>query len=391
VAHDVKIISADSHVLEPPDIFEGLPPKLRDRAPRLVDYEGGSAWLVDGSDPVPLPATAATGTGWYRAANGPLDNGPVAWGAVLPALYDPEERVRAQSTDSVDGELLYPSPGLWDAIKQLTDAPLKLALVRAYNDWIAEFCSFDPERLFALAKLPTTSVDDAQAELLRCVNELGMHGAILDAWPSGAPAGGNPADEPFWESVNELEVPISLHIAVGPEVSTMPQAGIGPGLRPPMADALLPMVAAGVFDRYPNAHVVFAHADAGWALHWMEFFDANYVRHKHLSEYSLQDPDAVPSEYMRRHTWFTFHQDRSAVRNRHRLGAVHLMWASHLPFEDSNWPDNRQQAMRVTDELPVDDRQALLCGNVARLYRLPGYEKGFTTDEITAFEQLVHF
>ncbi|HWS45142.1 MAG TPA: amidohydrolase family protein, partial [Acidimicrobiia bacterium] len=220
---------------------------------------------------------------------------------------------------------------------------------------------------------------------------LGLRGAVVDAWPSGAPSGGTPADEPLWETINDLRVPLSLHIAVGPTAGTTPPSGIVPGLKPPMADALLPIVAAGIFDRYPDARVVFAHADAGWALHWMEFFDANYVRHKHLAEYALQDPDAVPSEYMRRHAWFTFHQDRSAVKNRYRLGAVHLMWASHFPFDDANWPDDRQQAMRVTDELPADDRQALLAGNVARLYRLPGYEKGFTTDEVAAFEQLVHF
>ena len=44
-----EVISADSHVVEPPDIFDArLPSALRDRAPRLVTHEGGSAWLVDG-------------------------------------------------------------------------------------------------------------------------------------------------------------------------------------------------------------------------------------------------------------------------------------------------------------------------------------------------------
>jgi predicted TIM-barrel fold metal-dependent hydrolase len=158
-----------------------------------------------------------------------------------------------------------------------------------------------------------------------------------------------------------------------------------------MADALLPMVAAGVFERFPDVKVVLAHGDAGWALHWMEFFDINYVRHKHLAEYALPDPEAVPSDLIRKYTWFTFHQDRPAVKNRDRLGSVHLMWGSHFPFEDSNWPDNRQQSMRVTDEVPSDERDALLAGNVARLYRLPGFEKGFTDDEIATFDQLVHF
>jgi predicted TIM-barrel fold metal-dependent hydrolase len=388
-----NLISSEAHIVEPPDLFErGLPKTLLERAPRMVTVaDGGSAWSVDGSDPLPLAASTATGSGWHRAAGGVGIDRPVRWEAVLPALYDPAERLRAQWTDSIDAEILYPTPELWDAIRQLPDAELKVASVRAYNDWLTEFCSHAPERYFGLAKLPTTSVEDAQAELQRCVGELGLHGAILDAWPSGASAGGNEADDPFWATVNELQVPISLHYGFGAAASTEPRSGIAPGMRPPMADTLLPMVAAGVFDRFPDVKIVFAHGDAGWAPHWMEFSDINYVRHKHLSEYALQDPDAVPSDYIRKHAWFTFHQDRPAVKNRHRLGRAHLMWASHFPYEESNWPDDRQQAMRVTDEAPADERHALLAGNVARLYRLPTFEKGFTDDEISSFDRLVHF
>lgn len=386
-----NLISAEAHVVETPDIFQPrLPVGLRDQAPKLASVDGGSAWHVDGSEPLPLLPTTATGTGWHRAAEGLDPAEPVSWDAVLPALYDPAERLQAQWSDSIDAELLYPTPELWDAIRQLANAELSVALVRAYNDWLAEFCLHAPTRFFGLAKLPTTSVEDAVAELRRGV-DLGLRGAILDAWPSGAHAGGHPSDDPFWEAVNDLQVPISLHYGFGAADRTAPPSGIAPGLKPPMADALLPMIAAGVFDRFPEVKVVFAHGDAGWALHWMEFFDINYVRHKHLSEYALQDPDALPSDYIRKHVWFTFHQDRPAVKNRSRLGRVHLMWASHFPYEDSNWPDNRQQAMRVTDEAPADDRHALLAGNVARLYRLPGFEKGFTDDEIISFDQLVHF
>ena len=387
-----NLVSSEAHLVEPPDVFErALPPALRDQAPRMQTVDGGSVWIVEGSDPIPLAPTTATGSGWHRAADGPEAAGPVPWPAVLPAMYDPVERLRSLWTDSVDAEVLYGTPELWDAIRQLPDPELKLALVRAYNDWLAEFCSHAPDRLLGLAKLPTTSVEHAQAELQRCVSELGLRGAILDAWPSGSPAGGNEADDPFWATVNDLQVPISFHCGFGTAASTAPPSGIAPGLRPSMADTLLPMVAGGVFDRFPEVKVVFAHGDAGWAPHWMEFSDINYVRHKHLAEYALANPDSVPSDYIRKHAWFTFHQDRPAVKNRHRIGSAHLMWASHFPYEDSNWPDSRQQAMRVTDEVPAEDRQALLAGNVARLYRLPGFEQGFTNDEIMLFDRLVHF
>jgi predicted TIM-barrel fold metal-dependent hydrolase len=388
-SNEYTLISADSHVLEPPDLFHRVPAHLRSRAPKLSSVNGSDAWVVEGADPVPLPPTAASGSG-YQRFNDKKDT-PLTFADVLPGLYDPAERIRTQDSDSVHAEVLYPSAKLWEAITLVEDRDLKLACVRAYNDWIAEFCSHDPDRFIGLGKIPSTTCEDARDELVRCVDELNLRGAILDAWPSGNAVAGNADDDPFWDAVNDKQVPVSLHYAVGGGKTTLPPSGIAPGLKPPMADAALPLVAAGVFDRFPHVRLVFAHGNAGWAFHWLEFMDINYVRHRHLDEYAMPDPDAIPSEYIRRYSWFVFHQDRSSVKNRHKLGAAHLMWGSHFPYEDANWPDDREQAMRVTDEVPAEDRQSLLADNVGRLYRLRGHEHGFGDGEVERFEQLVHF
>jgi hypothetical protein len=137
--------------------------------------------------------------------------------------------------------------------------------------------------------------------------------------------------------------------------------------------------------------VVLAHGDASWAPHWLEFNDMYYLRHRHLAQYALKDQAALPSEYIRKHVWFTFHQDRPAIRNRHNIGPAHLIWASHFPYDDSNWPDNRQQAVRVTREAPPEDQRNMMAGNVARLYLLPGYEQGFTDKAVKDFADLVHY
>jgi predicted TIM-barrel fold metal-dependent hydrolase len=390
-SNEYTLISADSHVLEPPDLFHRLPAHLRSRAPKLGSVNGYDAWMVEGSEPVPLPPTAASGSGYQRFNLNHRKDTPLTFADVLPGLYDPVERLRAQDADSVHAEVLYPSARLWEAITLLDDRDLKLACVQSYNDWIAQFCARSPDRLIGLGKIPSTTCQDARDELIRCVEELNLRGAILDTWPSGSAVAGNADDDPFWDAVDDKKVPVSLHYAVGRGKTTLPPSGIAPGLKPPMADAALPLVAAGVFDRFPQVKLVFAHGNAGWAFHWLEFMDINYVRHRHLDEYAMPDPDAIPSEYIRRYSWFVFHQDRSAVKNRNKLGAAHLMWGSHFPYEDANWPDDREQAMRVTDEVPVEDRQSLLAGNVARLYRLRDHEEGFEAGEVERFEQLVHF
>ncbi len=379
------LISADSHVIEPPDLFSArLPAKLRDRAPRLDAASGVCRWSVDGESAL-LPDSVVNGSGWRKPPHGPR-----SFDDVLPALHDPAQRLVAQDADGVAAEVLYPFPGLWDAIRATGDQELILGCVRAYNDWIAEFSAHSPDRLVGLGRIPMTGIDDARDELLRCTKDLGLRGIILDAWPALGPAPGR-GDDGFWEVVDDAAVPVSIHYTLGGSSSSTPVAGIAPGLRPPMADAALPLVAAGIFDRFANVRFVLAHGDAGWAMHWLEFTDINFVRHRHLAQYQLQNPDLLPSEYLRRHFWFTVHQDRSAVKNRHKLGRTHLLWSSHFPLDGADWPDDRRQAIRLTEELPAAERGAILGENVARLYRLPGFEDGFAGAEEEPMARLVHF
>ena len=44
-----RVISADSHIVEPPDLFtESIEPKFRDRAPRVIEHpEFGAIWLPE--------------------------------------------------------------------------------------------------------------------------------------------------------------------------------------------------------------------------------------------------------------------------------------------------------------------------------------------------------
>ena len=44
-----KLISSDSHIFEPPDLWENwIEPKYRDRAPRVVREEKTDQWYADG-------------------------------------------------------------------------------------------------------------------------------------------------------------------------------------------------------------------------------------------------------------------------------------------------------------------------------------------------------
>ena len=49
-----RLVSADSHVNEPPDLWQQrVPAKFKDRAPRVERLPEGDAWILEGvADPV---------------------------------------------------------------------------------------------------------------------------------------------------------------------------------------------------------------------------------------------------------------------------------------------------------------------------------------------------
>ena len=90
------------------------------------------------------------------------------------------------------------------------DRELQLACVRAYNEWLAEFCDGGEGRLIGQAIVPTTGVDDAIAEV-HAARALGHRGVVISAFPNGT-LDAQPEDAPFWALVQELGLPVAVHI-----------------------------------------------------------------------------------------------------------------------------------------------------------------------------------
>ena len=58
-----RLISADSHVNEPPGLWvDRLAPAYRERAPRIEHFEQGDAWVMEGAlDPINFGANCNVG------------------------------------------------------------------------------------------------------------------------------------------------------------------------------------------------------------------------------------------------------------------------------------------------------------------------------------------
>src|ERR1700751_883636 len=129
-----RIISADSHMMEPPDLWTTrLDSSLRERAPRVIKQEGktGSVFVGPGLRPFPVAGGFAAGRsgarlgGFMKRPEGSEDAGPSGW--------DPVERIKDQDVDGVSAEVLYTTLGM--SLFGMEDPELQPACFGTYNDW----------------------------------------------------------------------------------------------------------------------------------------------------------------------------------------------------------------------------------------------------------------
>src|SRR5262249_15215246 len=154
MARRYAVISADTHLEIPPDDFlTYVPDAYRDRAPRRIRTgDGGDSWLVEG---VPLIHTGSNLT-----AGEPVQaRGKSYWrpdGSRTTGAGDAAQRLHEQDVDGIDAEVLFPPIFVKDALAGIGDADAYLAIVQAYNTFIAEdFCRVAPDRLIANGVVPS--------------------------------------------------------------------------------------------------------------------------------------------------------------------------------------------------------------------------------------------
>src|SRR5437588_5875179 len=195
------IISADSHITEPPGTYvDRIDAKFRDRAPHVVhDPERGDLFIIEGlAKPIPMGLVAAAGK--------PAESLTV-FGARFEDLHrggwDPNARLADQDRDGVAAEIIYPTVGM--VLCNHKDADYKKACFDAYNRWIAEYCSAHPSRLIGCGQTamrsPSEGIDDLQR-----IREMGLRGVMMPGDPVEEDYD-SPIYDGFWRAAVELELP----------------------------------------------------------------------------------------------------------------------------------------------------------------------------------------
>jgi predicted TIM-barrel fold metal-dependent hydrolase len=365
---EYRVISADCHVLEPPDTFTArVPAKLRDRAPRIAAApEGGEGWAFEGEQVHSFGLDSAAVLGGFEN----YKQRGLRFTDVAKGGWDPKAHLADMRKDGVDASVVYPGVGfrLWN----IKDKELRQASLCAWNDWVADFCSYDRERLIGPPLLPTEEDDVSVAvrELERCAHQHKITTAQAPIFPWRRYY--DPWYDPLWAAAERLGISIAIHRGV-----QRPFAWGGSREGPWMANQVMrdfsytmpvaDLIFGGVFDRFPKLVIVAAEGRIGWLAHFVVRADESYRRHRHWLKLSLRK---LPSDYVKQQVYSTFIEDRLGIMLRDLIGVDNQMWSSDYPHSDSSWPNSKELNHEQLKGIPPAHKRKFLAENAARLYRL---------------------
>lgn len=361
-----RILSADSHVWEPPDLWETrIDRRFRASAPRLLRADDGDRFVCDGVVLTPFGVEHRRGRQGEPEFVRP-EKPPRYADLVRPGGYDPLARLADLDADGVAGEVLYPTVAL--ELFGVPDGALRAAIFRSYNDWIAEFARACPARFKALGLIDSDDVGAATAELER-VARLGMVGVAISASP-GDDRYLSPEFDRFWSAAVSLGLPVSLHS--GSDMKPVPFVEKSVGgicmLASTVQVTLIDLVYAGVFARHPRLCVLAVEFGAGWLPYMLQAMDVRvFLDETRRLRFGSEQPRR-PSDYIRSNVRITFMSDKLAMRMRESIGVECLLWGSDYPHPEGTFPHSRAVIERQLADVPGEERERLLWRNTAELY-----------------------
>src|SRR6266567_2572521 len=164
--HGLKWMDSDMHLAEPGDLWQRyIEPELRDKVPELTgvtpDYDVLSRSQIPAIEQIRRSRTHLLEE--YLSAEA--------------RCIDPAGQLRAMDREGIDVAILFPTAGR----RTLKVAPeAHIALNRAYNSWLRDFCAYEPSRLKLNAIISVRDGEAAVAEVRRVGTELGAVSVSLE-------------------------------------------------------------------------------------------------------------------------------------------------------------------------------------------------------------------
>ena len=368
-----RVISSDSHVVEPMDLWTTrMESKFKDRAPYVVAEEDGEWWFCDG--------LRITGVGLVAQSGVRFDEPEklkqaASYANVREGGWDPDEHVKDMKMDGVDAELLFPSFGFM-MYNVVPDGELLSAVFYTYNDWLTEFCNSHPDQLKGVGLVNLDDIETGVAEMKRCVKN-GMSGVMIPAFPPEGRPYSLPDYEPVWATAQDLGIPLHLHVAT-----------YRPGVRQELRHTLTTsksfvanqdhwvrmslgdIIFSGVFERYPKLMVGSVEFELSWIPHFLDRIDYTQTQRAPRQEWYQFKEDMLPSDYFHRNVFVGFQEDSLGISMRHIIGVDNLLWGSDYPHPEGTFPRSQEILKEILTDCTEEEKVKIVGGNAARIYGL---------------------
>ena len=366
------LVSSDSHIVEPPDLWTSrMRGDFAERAPRVVSEDTGDWWYIDGKRSMSFLGVQ-TGDRFEKDARELIIE--ARWEDVRAGAHDPRAFIEENAGDGVVASVVYPSEAL--LTYAIPDTELCSATMAAYNDFIAEFCSEDPARLKGIALVNIDDPAAAVQEMQRC-RDAGLAGAMITVLPPAEQAYDQPRYEPVWSASVDLDMPISMHVATGRQFASVDVEQ--PSVREVSEAAfylqdhfirksLGEMIFSGVFERHSGLRVGSVEHEVCWLPFFLSQMDYTYTERPVRGDWHRFAAGVLPSDFFRSHCFVSFQEDAVGIRTRDVFGVHTLMWGSDYPHTESTFPRSREILGEILDGVPEEEQALIVCDNVAKLY-----------------------
>ncbi len=384
----IKIVDTDSHVIEPPDLWTSrTPAKYRDQVPVVgrLDSTGYEHWRVGDVWLGPTGQFSYAGSDIYPPESfyrNMEDGQRGAWNS--------HDRLRWMDDSGVHAQILYPNIIGFEAAQFMKMEPaVSIACTQAYNDFLIEWSSADPERLIPIAMVPFWDVDASLTEIKRA-KEIGHRGVLFanKFEKIGLPSFVNEHWDPIYALCEELELSVNFHVGFGASpVSIFSEdsmrelkanwdpreaASVSAVGQMTNGDCIAQIIVSGLANRFPRLPFVSVESGMGYLPYLIESLDWHW---KGYGAHEMH-PGPLPSEIFRRQCYGTFWFERVSLP---LLEAYpdNFMFETDYPHPTSLTPGPASPAERVDHHVAhafadVDEEVArkALYGNAARVYHL---------------------
>jgi predicted TIM-barrel fold metal-dependent hydrolase len=361
-----RLISADSHLdlpWIPPDLWQReLPAPLRERGPKVVDVGEGPAWFWEDTTRAPS-ATGSNNALFLTEFFGKF--GIECPPASLPPS-DPDLILAHLDLGGVAHQIVFPPVnGLW-----FDDDQLRRSAVRVYNEFVFGLGQRTGGRLVPLAVMPNRAPDDCVREA-RWAAKHGFRGLEFNALLAAEPLW-SPIWDEFLDTVEELGLPLCMHISDTPGVQPVKRHGQWPVhvveasfavVRP-----ILELLFSGALDRRPDLRVLLGECRIGWIPFVLQ--QADEAARERDTDVRLT---RLPSEIWRQQIAATFEADQVGGRLLAQPWsqlAGSVMWANDYPHNSTMCFNPQPVLDELFDGVPAQFAESARHGLAAQWFGL---------------------